>query len=73
MENEKDSSTKSAMVCKCKNYHASQNSVYGLGFIGALVYFLQHASTFQAGIIGLLKAIIWPALFVYKLLGYLNM
>jgi len=42
------------------------SAVYGLGLIGALVYFLQHATSFGEGVIGVLKAIVWPALLVYK-------
>jgi len=49
------------------------NWVYGLGFIGALVYFIQHASTVGAGLIGFLKALVWPAFLIYKLLEFLNM
>lgn len=48
-------------------------AVYGLGFIGALVYFIQHASNFQAGLFGVVKAIIWPVLVVYKALELLKM
>jgi hypothetical protein len=44
-------------------------AVYGLGFIGAAVYFVQHAVGFWAGAIGIAKAIVWPAFLVYKLLG----
>jgi hypothetical protein len=43
---------------------------YGMAFIGALVYFLQHASTFWMGVLGVLKAIVWPAILVYRLLGH---
>lgn len=43
--------------------------VYGLGLIGALVYYIQEADTFWMGVLGILKAIIWPAFLVYKLLG----
>ena len=43
--------------------------LYGLGVIGALVYYLQHASTFWVGVLGVLKALVWPAFLVYKLLG----
>ncbi len=46
--------------------------VYGLGFIGALVYFIQHATTFGLGVLGVLKAIVWPALVVYKVLEMLK-
>jgi hypothetical protein len=44
-----------------------------MAFIGALVYFLQHASSFWMGVLGILKAIVWPALVVYNLLGHLQM
>jgi hypothetical protein len=47
--------------------------IYGLGFIGAAVYYLQHAATFWLGILGFLKAIVWPAMLVYKLLEFLKM
>jgi len=53
--------------------HGVANGVYGLGFIGALVYFIQHASTLGAGVIGFLKALVWPAFLIYKLLDFLNM
>jgi len=52
---------------------AASAPVYGLGFIGALVYYLQHATTIWMGILGFFKAIFWPAMLVYKLLEYLNM
>lgn len=48
------------------------NAVYGLGFAGAAVYFIQQAPTFWLGVLGFLKAIVWPALVVYKLLEYLK-
>ncbi len=47
-------------------------AVYGLGFIGAVVYFLQHSVSFGDGFVGILKAIIWPALVVFKLLEFLK-
>lgn len=50
----------------------TSEAVYGLGLIGAAVYFIQHAATFWAGVLGLLKALVWPAMVVYKLLGFLK-
>ena len=47
-------------------------AVYGLGFVGALVYFIQHANTFLDGVIGFLKALVWPGFIVYKLLEFLK-
>lgn len=48
-------------------------AVYGLGFIGAVIYFVGQAQTFGQGILGFLKAIVWPAMVVYKLLGFLKL
>jgi hypothetical protein len=46
-------------------------AVYGLGLIGAAVYFIGHAATFWLGVLGFLKAIVWPALLVYHTLQFL--
>jgi len=48
-------------------------AVYGLGFIGAAVYYISQATGFWMGVIGFLKAIVWPAFLVYELLGFLGM
>ncbi len=48
-------------------------AVYGLGFVGALVYFIIHAQTLGQGLFGVLKAIIWPALLVFNLFGFLKL
>lgn len=45
---------------------------YGLGFLGALIYFLQNATSFVDVIFAIFKAIIWPALFTYRLLEFLK-
>ncbi|MCR4305710.1 MAG: hypothetical protein NUV73_01335 [Candidatus Daviesbacteria bacterium] len=55
------------------NKGGPSGAVYGLGFIGALVYYIQHASDFWAGALGVLKAIVWPALLIYKALEFLRM
>ncbi len=47
--------------------------VYGLAFVGALVYFIQHATTLWMGVLGILKAIVWPAMIIYKVLGLLGL
>jgi hypothetical protein len=47
------------------------NAVYGLGLIGALVYYIQHANGFWAVILGILKALVWPAFVIYDLLKFL--
>lgn len=54
----------------CKNScHGKGGSIYGLGFIGAAIYYIQAATGFWSGVLGVLKAIVWPAFLVHKLLG----
>jgi len=43
-------------------------AVYGLGLIGALVYYIQQSDGFWDGVLGVLKALVWPAFLVYELL-----
>ena len=45
-------------------------AVYGFGFIGAVIYFISHATGFWLGALGILKAIVWPAILVYEALNY---
>lgn len=51
---------------------APSGAVYGLGLIGAAIYFISHASTFWMGVLGILKAIVWPAYLVYEALKSLG-
>ncbi len=54
------------------NYGTPGNgAVYGLGLIGALVYYIQQADGFWAVIVAILKAFVWPAFLVYDLLKFL--
>lgn len=45
---------------------AGGGAVYGLGMIGALVYFLGSAESGWDYVLALGKAIVWPALLVYR-------
>lgn len=51
----------------CKQPPVS-SAVYGLGFIGALIYFISHATGFWIGLFGVFKALVWPAFLVYEAL-----
>jgi len=48
-------------------------AVYGLGLIGAAVFFISHATGFWMGVLGFLKAIVWPAILVYEAFKHLGM
>jgi hypothetical protein len=41
-------------------------AIYGLGFIGAAIFFISQATSFWMGVLGVLKAIVWPAFLVYE-------
>lgn len=47
-------------------------AVYGLGFIGAAVYYISTATSFWSGVLGFLKALVWPAFLVFELLKFLG-
>ncbi|GAA1786666.1 hypothetical protein GCM10009682_06060 [Luedemannella flava] len=49
-------------------HHHGGSAVYGLGLIGALVYYIQAADGFWSGVVGILKALVWPAFLVYEAL-----
>jgi hypothetical protein len=51
----------------------TSSMVYGLGLIGAAVYFISKATSFGAGVLGFLKAIVWPAYFVYEAFKHFKM
>ncbi len=52
---------------------AGGGAVYGLGLIGALVYFIQTATSFWDGVYGVFQALVWPAFLVWGLLDSLKM
>jgi hypothetical protein len=48
------------------------SAVYGLGLIGAAIYFISTATGFWIGVLGFLKAIVWPVFLVYEAFKYLG-
>ncbi|HHU56694.1 MAG TPA: hypothetical protein GXZ39_00175 [Bacteroidales bacterium] len=50
----------------------TSGAIYGLGLVGAAIYFISGATSFWAGVLGFLKALVWPAFLVYELLKYIG-
>lgn len=46
-------------------------AVYGLGLIGAAVFFIGQATGFWMGVLGFLKALVWPAFLIHEAFKYL--
>lgn len=45
-------------------------AVYGLGLIGALVYYISTATGFWDGVLGVVQSFVWPVFFVYHALKF---
>ena len=59
----------------CKNrksYGSPSGAVYGLGLIGAAIYYISIATSFWAGVLGFLKAVVWPVFLVLEALKFLG-
>ncbi len=57
-----------SMSCGCGSKECT-GGFYFLGFIGAIIYYLQTSTGFWNGVLGILKAFVWPIFVVMKLLG----
>ncbi len=55
-----------------KMNNGAGGAVYGLGMIGAAVYYIGQAGSVWAGVVGLLKALVWPAFLVHGLLSFIS-
>jgi hypothetical protein len=54
--------------CNCKRWGGCGGGLYGLGFLGAAIYYISTATGFWMGVLGILKALVWPAFLVFELL-----
>lgn len=50
----------------------SSDAVYGLGLIGAWIYYIGRATTPRERILGFFKGLVWPVFLVQDLLDFLN-
>ena len=57
---------------KGKSTNEFAGVVYFLTVIGAAIFNIQHAATFWLGILGFLKALVWPIFVMYKVLDAKN-
>lgn len=67
-ESLEDKKKNKIVINKC-----GSGAIYGLGFLGAVVYYIQQATTFWIGVIGVIKAVFWPAILVYKVFDMLKL
>lgn len=59
---------------KSSGHHGDQgNAIYGLGVIGAFVYFFPQMVSFSTVVISIIKSIFWPAILVFEALSLLKL
>ena len=56
---------------KCKQQSSSFDAVYGLGLIGAWIFYIGRANSLGEGAMGFLKGLVWPVIVVRGLLAFL--
>lgn len=64
---------KKNMQCGFNGKCCSCGGVYGLGFLGSVIYYISTATGFWVGVLGILKSIVWPAFLVFEIMKYLSM
>lgn len=69
---DEERSVKKTYVNKYVNNGGGVGFAYFLGMIGAAVYYVQQATTFGGDLVGLLKALVWPAFLIYHLLLFVH-
>jgi hypothetical protein len=77
MAEENNSSKQECQDRKHYNRHGGGSGMVGgayfMAFIGAAVYYVMQATTFWTGVLGILKALVWPAMLIFRLFEYFKM
>jgi hypothetical protein len=69
---ETNSSEKEGQIKNLKVRSYSSGAVYGLGLIGASIYYLRQGKTFQQKLLGFFKALVWPVYLVKRAFEFLE-
>lgn len=73
MAKEETTTCEAKPVEKQWHHRSVGGGIYGLGFLGSVIYFIQHAGTFWDGVFGFFKALVWPAIVAYKILEFFKL
>ena len=68
----KKANLKKEVKMSCDTKGNCGGAVYGLGFVGAAVYYISTATGFWNGVWGFLKAIVWPAFLIFEAFKFLG-
>ncbi len=67
-----EKSCKDNHKCRC-HHHGEWGGFYFLSFIGAAFYFCQNTPTFWLWLVGIFKALFWPAFLIYKVFTMIHL
>ncbi len=59
--------------CNTNMCGGTSSCIYGLGFMGAAVYYILTATGFWMGVWGVIKALLWPAFLIFEMMKFLSM
>ena len=59
--------------CRIHSFRCNSGGggIYCLGFVGAVIYYVSTSTGFWSGVLGIIKAAVWPAFLVFELLKFL--
>ncbi len=60
-------------VEKVVNNNGAFGGVYFLAFVGAAIYYIQQDDSLWGWIVGIFKAVVWPAFIMFEVLKLLQM
>jgi hypothetical protein len=72
MAEKTDTNAKESQEQKVIYRNGAANVVYGLGMIGAWIFYIGTAPTFWLGVLGFLKGIVWPVFLILDALKFLH-
>ncbi len=70
-EKKAEKNPRQRMVCGVQD-KCSGGGIYFLGFIGSAAYYITATEGFWMGVLGVLKALVWPAFLIFALMKYLG-
>ncbi len=69
---ESGSSDQVSQMDRVKVQSLSTGAMYGMGLVGACIFYLKRGNNFKQKGLGFLKALLWPLFLVNELLEFLN-
>ncbi len=73
MSNEQNPNIRNERKVKVVERGGTLGALYFMTIIGAAIYFISHATSFWAGVVGFLEAFVWPVIATIKVFELLKL